>query len=300
MSTVEVALGRGRALGLLESTRPRQWVKNVLVLAAPAASGRLGNPDAVGRAVFAMSIFVVLAAATYLLNDSIDVGVDRCHPRKCHRPIAAGMVSVRSARTASAGLALVGLAGAAALGWRFALIASCYVVISTWYSLGLKHCAVVELFAVASGFVLRAVGGAEAVAVNASVWFVLTTSFGALFVVTGKRLSEALEFGADAVRVRVTTEAYPTAFLRFAFAVAAVATLVVYCLWAFQTTELVGSATLLFELSVVPVAAALLRYALIVELGRGSAPEEVFLSDRTLQILGLTWVVLFGLGTYLR
>jgi decaprenyl-phosphate phosphoribosyltransferase len=159
---------------------------------------------------------------------------------------------------------------------------------------------VIELFAVASGFVLRAIAGAEAVDVDASVWFVLAVSFAALFVVIGKRLSEALEFGDEAARQRATTEAYPSAFLRSSLAIAASASIVVYCLWAFEASNVVGSGILLIELSIVPVSAALLRYLLLVELGSGGAPEEVFLSDRSLQVLGVVWLLLFGLGVYLR
>ncbi|MDQ1426129.1 MAG: decaprenyl-phosphate phosphoribosyltransferase [Acidimicrobiaceae bacterium] len=293
-------IDRGTAIGLLESMRPRQWVKNGLVFAAPAASGILGSRSAILRSAYAAMLFIVVSSAMYLLNDLADIAADRLHPRKRLRPIAAGAVSGRAARATCLVLSLAGLAGATALGWRFLLVVGSYVVISTAYSLGLKRCAVVELLAVASGFVLRAIGGAEAVGVDASVWFVLTTSFAALFVVTGKRLSEALEFGADVVRVRATSEVYPAQFLRFALAVAASASIVVYCLWAFSASDLEGSAVVFFELSVVPVAAALLRYALLVELGHGGAPEDVFLSDRSLQVLGLIWIGLFGFGIYLR
>jgi len=280
--------------------RPRQWVKNALVFAAPAASGKLGNPAVIVRSVYAALLFVAVSAAMYMFNDAADVDVDRLHPRKRHRPVAAGEVSVRAARMTAFVLVAAGLVGATVLGWRFLVIVSSYVAISTAYSRGLKRVAVIELIAVASGFVLRAIAGAEAVAVNASVWFVLTTSFAALFVVTGKRLAEVLEFGDDAARLRATGEGYPSPFLRFTLGVAASATIVVYCLWAFAASNLDGSAVLLFELSVVPVAAALLRYALLVELGHGGAPEEVFLSDRTIQVLGLIWLGLFGSGLYLR
>jgi decaprenyl-phosphate phosphoribosyltransferase len=238
MTAVETTVARGTAVALLESMRPRQWVKNVLVFAAPAASGMLGNHTAIVRSAYAAMLFVVVSAAMYLLNDLADVDADRLHPRKRNRPLAAGVVSGRAAKTTCLVLSIVGLGGATELGWRFLLVIGSYVAISTWYSLGLKRCAVVELLAVASGFVLRAIGGAEAVRVDASVWFVLTTSFAALFVVTGKRLSEALEFGADATRVRVMSVVYPAQFLRFALGVAASASIVVYCLWAFSASDL--------------------------------------------------------------
>jgi decaprenyl-phosphate phosphoribosyltransferase len=154
------------------------------------------------------------------------------------------------------------------------------------------------LFAVALGFVLRAVAGAVAVDVAMSNWFLLCISFGSMFIVTGKRYAELLQFGDDAVHVRASLDAYNAAFLRFVIGVSASVTVVSYCLWAFEKADVTTVSWPMYQLSIVPVVTALLRYGLILETGRGGAPEEVFLSDRALQFVGAVWIALFALGLY--
>jgi decaprenyl-phosphate phosphoribosyltransferase len=280
------------------SARPKQWVKNLLVVAAPGAAGVITQRRVLERTVLAALLFVCVSSAVYLLNDVADQEVDRRHPRKQHRPIAAGLVPARLAQGVGVALMALGIGGAALLGWRVLVVMLTYAIVSVTYSLWLKQIAVIELFAVASGFVLRALAGAQAAQVRASVWFLLATSFAALFVVIGKRLSEAMEFGNRVNEQRAMNEVYPTNFLRFALGVAASACIVVYCLWAFDASKRAGQGAELFELSIVPVSAALMRYALLIELGQGGAPEEVLLRDRTPQLLGLVWIALFCVGVY--
>jgi decaprenyl-phosphate phosphoribosyltransferase len=130
-----------------------------------------------------------------------------------------------------------------------------------------------------------------------STWFLLTTSFGSLFIVAGKRYAELRELGEKG-SVRSTLEDYSLDFLRTVLSVSCGAALVSYCIWAFDTKELAGTTWPFYELSIVPMATALLRYTLIVEQGHGAAPEEIFAADRTLQVLGVLWVIVFGLGVY--
>ena len=133
-----------------------------------------------------------------------------------------------------------------------------------------------------------------------SKWFVLCTVFGSLFIVTGKRYAELRDIGDGAAAVRVTLGAYTRDYLRIVLAIACGAAMISYCLWAFETKELADTTLPFYELSIVPVLTALLRYLLVLENGGGAAPEEVFARDRVLQVMGLAWVVLFGLGVYLR
>ena len=151
---------------------------------------------------------------------------------------------------------------------------------------------------IASGFVLRAAAGAVAVDVPMSSWFVLCITFGALFIVTGKRFAESRELGADAHKLRATLGDYSEGYLRFVLALACGGALVSYCMWAFERRDIVNATNHFYELTIVPVLTAFLRYALILEQGRGAAPEEVFASDRVLQILGALWVIVFGLAVY--
>ncbi len=130
-----------------------------------------------------------------------------------------------------------------------------------------------------------------------SKWFSLTISFASLFIVTGKRYAELRDLGDDA-QTRSTLDDYSLGFLRIVLSVSCGAALVTYCIWAFDTREVAGSSWPFYELSIIPMATALLRYTLILEQGHGAAPEEIFAHDRTLQILGLIWIVVFSLGVY--
>ena len=287
--------------GLLRTARPKQWIKNVLVFAAPGAAGVLDDWPALGYTLLAFVSFCIAASGVYLWNDSLDVQADRLHPTKRFRPVAAGVVSVRTAQVAGTVAIIASLAVAAGTTrWKTVAVVAVYVALTITYSAWLKHVAVLDIVAIASGFVLRAAAGAAAVAVPMSQWFVLCTVFGSLFIVTGKRYAELRELGGGAAAVRTTLAEYSVGFLRIVLTVSLGAALVSYCQWAFETSETSQDDLPFYELSIVPMLTALLRYALVLEQGRGAAPEEVFASDRILQLLGLAWVVIYGLGVYLR
>jgi decaprenyl-phosphate phosphoribosyltransferase len=173
-----------------------------------------------------------------------------------------------------------------------------YIVLTVTYSWWWKHVAVVDLVVVALGFVLRAVGGGAAVDLPISDWFLITTSFASLFVVAGKRHADLAALGQGAAGTRALLDTYTLPFLRMVLAVSLGAAVVGYCLWAFESSETAGTSWPLFELSIVPMVTALLRYALLLDGGHGSAPEEVFAGDRPLQVLGLLWALLFLAGVY--
>ena len=285
----------------LREARPLQWTKNLLVFAAPGAAGVLDDWPALGDTLLAFVAFCLAASGVYFWNDSLDVEADRRHPTKRFRPIAAGVISVRTGQVVGSCLLAAGCALAGATGrWQTVGILATYVVTTIAYSVWLKHVAVVDLVVVASGFVLRAAAGAVAVDVEMSKWFVLCTIFGSLFIVSGKRYAELREMGSDAGDVRPTLAAYTPGYLRVVLTMSCGAAIISYCQWAFETKELSGSDLPFYELSILPMLTALLRYALVLEDGHGAAPEEVFANDRVLQLLGLTWLVLFGLGVYLR
>jgi decaprenyl-phosphate phosphoribosyltransferase len=150
---------------------------------------------------------------------------------------------------------------------------------------------------VAAGFVPRDAAGAVAVDVPMSRWFVLCITFGSLFIVVGKRYAELNEVGDDAA-IRATLEEYSVGYLRIMLSVSLAGVLISYCVWAFETSAAADSAWPLYELSIVPMLMALMRYLLVLEKGGGAAPEEVFASDRLLQLLGFGWVVVYGLAVY--
>jgi len=283
---------------LLRQARPRQWVKNLLVFAAPGAAGVLDQKSSLWATIVIFVAFCLASSGTYFWNDLLDAENDRNHPVKQHRPIASGAIPVGVGRLVGTLLLIAGIGLAATTRWQAAVVVAAYVVLTSLYSTVLKHIAVVDLVAVAAGFVLRAVAGAVATDVLMSKWFSLTISFASLFIVTGKRYAELRELGDDAARVRATLDDYTLGFLRIVLSVSVGATLVTYCMWAFEVREVSGSSWPFYELSIIPMVAAMLRYLLILEQGHGAAPEEIFTADRTLQILGLIWLVVFGLGVY--
>lgn len=284
---------------LLRACRPKQWTKNVLVFAAPGAAGVLDNGHSIIQVIGAFVALSMTASGTYLWNDVLDVEADRRHPTKSSRPIAAGDVSIGLARAVGTVLLVAGVSLAFVPDWRCGVAVAVYATLTLGYSTFFKHQPVLDLMAIASGFVLRAIAGAEAADVEMSNWFLLCVSFGALFIVTGKRYAEMREMGAGNSATRSTLSVYTPDFLRTVLSVNLTATAVTYCLWAFDTKELSGSSWPFYELSIVPMLAALFRYLLALDLGRGSAPEEIFLADRTLQAMGLVWALVFGLGVYI-
>jgi decaprenyl-phosphate phosphoribosyltransferase len=285
----------GLAGALLRTARPRQWPKNVLVFAAPAAAGALLEPAIAGTTAAAAGIFVVASAATYFINDAVDVAADRRHPTKRQRPVAAGLLSPRAALAIGIGLALLAPVLALPIGWRLAGVVAAYLTLTLAYSFWLKHQPVLDILAVAGGFVLRAVAGGIATGLTLSNWFLLVVLFGSLFLVTGKRLAEAQ--GGD-LSARATLEIYPREWLQQIATLALVGVVLTYATWALQYAgEARGSWPL--ASSVVPFLAVMLRYSLLVARGAGEEPEQLLTSDRFLLVAGLVWAALVGGGLYL-
>jgi len=283
---------------LVREARPKQWVKNVLVFAAPGALGVLDEAGPLGRAATVFVAFCLVSAGVYFWNDIRDVEHDRAHPKKKFRPIAAGEIPMPLARV----LGTVLIVGGPALAWSVRVeagwILALYAVIQLAYSAALKHVAVLDLAIVSSGFVLRAMAGAVATRTPMSNWFVLCITFGSFFIVAGKRFAELREMGEGAVSTRRSLAEYNTDYLRQILAVSCTATAVTYCMWALESAASIDETVPLHGLTIVPMVLALLRYMLVLERGGGGAPEEVFLGDRSIQFYGLVWVVVYGLAVY--
>ena len=286
------------ARGLVREARPKQWAKNVLLLAAPAAAGVLTHGAVLRDVVLAILAFCVTASGVYYLNDVNDVESDRQHPVKRLRPIAAGTVPLGPAVAVGIGLFVVGAVLALLVSWQLLVTLAVYVALTTSYSLRLKHVAVVDLVVVAAGFLVRAVAGGVAAKVPLSPLFLLVAAFGSLFMVAGKRHGEFMEMGADRASTRASLEAYSDAYLRYVWSIASAVTMVGYSLWAFQLSQGLAH-PIWYELSVAPFVVALLRYAYLVEGGQGGEPEELVLGDRQLQLFGVLWALLFVAGVYL-
>ena len=286
------------AAGIVRSLRPRQWAKNLLVFAAPVAASVIDERDALLRTIAAFVCFCAAASATYLLNDASDVEADRRHPTKRNRPIAAGIVPVGLARVLAVVLLAAAIAGAFVTAVDFGWVIIAYLALTTAYTYRLKAIPVLDIVAVAAGFVLRAIGGATATGVPISEWFFIVTSFGALFMVAGKREGETRDLAGDASNVRPALDAYTPTFLAYLRAVFSGGTLVAYCLWAFSSAESRPDGAFLFQLSIVPFAVAILRYALLLDQGRGAEPEKLIMSDRIVLGAGVVWAIIYASAVY--
>jgi decaprenyl-phosphate phosphoribosyltransferase len=268
----------------------RQWTKNLLVLGAPLAAGRILEPDVFEGVVVAFVLFCAAASSIYLLNDVRDVAEDRQHPTKRFRPIAAGEVSVRTAYLVALPLGAASLAGgflwSAPLGWTMLA----YLAAQLAYGYGLKDQAALDLAVVASGFVLRAVAGGTAAGILLSPWFLLVAAFGSLFMVAGKRYSEIRRLGAASL-TRRSLQKYSESYLRFIWTMAAGVTVVVYSLWALNGADASTDGLTWGPLSVAPFALGLIRYAAVIDHGNAESPEEIVLADRHLQAIGAVWLV---------
>jgi decaprenyl-phosphate phosphoribosyltransferase len=287
-----------RVPAFLRLARPKQWLKNVLVVAAPAAAGVLFEGTPAFRTAIAFVCFCLAASSTYYVNDAIDVEADRLHPSKRTRPVAAGEVAVNTAIVVGGALAVASILLSFAARWQLALVIGGYLALTFSYTVWLKHEPVLDLAAVASGFVLRAIAGGIAVGVSISPWFLIVAGAGSLFMVTGKRSAELRSLGTDATTHRRSLAGYSESFLGYVRAVATSVAILAYCLWAFEKSAAVGTPAW-FQLSIIPFALGILRYGLLLDQDEGDgAPEELVLSDRVLLVIGALWVVCFAVAVH--
>jgi decaprenyl-phosphate phosphoribosyltransferase len=282
-------------VGVVKAVRPRQWVKNVLVLAAPLAA--LGSAvhydyvDVLAKVVVAFLVFCLGASSVYLINDVRDVEADREHPTKRFRPIAAGTVPEWLAYVVAAALGVASLAVSWLLTPSLALVMAVYIGIQLAYCFGLKHQAVIDICIVSSAYLLRAIAGGVAAGIPLSQWFLLMMAFGSLFMVAGKRYAELQLAERTGAKIRKSLESYTSTYLRFVWTLSATAVVVCYGLWAFERDGYSGS---WFKVSMVPFTIAVLRYAVDVDGGLAGEPEDIALRDRALQLLALAWIGIVG------
>lgn len=281
------------AVGIIKALRPRQWIKNVLVVAAPLAT--LGGDvhydyrDLFFKVGVAFVAFSLAASSIYLVNDARDVEADRQHPTKRFRPIAAGVVSPKLAYTLAITLAAATLAISAAIAPSLALVIAVYLAIQLGYCFGLKHQAVLDICIVSSAYLMRAIAGGAATGIPLSQWFLLVMAFASLFMVAGKRYAELQLAERTGAKIRKSLESYTSTYLRFVWTMSATAVVVCYGLWAFERD---GHSASWFAVSMVPITIAILRYAVDVDGGLAGEPEDIVLEDRVLQVLGLAWIAI--------
>ncbi len=277
---------------LLRACRPRQWSKNLLVLAAPCAAGLLDRPGVAARVAGAFVVLCMVSSATYLVNDVRDREQDRLHPSKRRRPVAAGELAPRVALGVALVLALAGLALGTAIAPGLGVVALGYLLLTASYSLLWRGVVVADMLAIAGGFVLRPLAGSAATDIHLSRWFMIVTASGAVFLVAAKRYAELREVGSGPVRA--TLRRYSPRLLGATLLAAASVAGVAYISWAFTRPAHVAW----YALTIAPFILWLGRYAELVGEGAGQAPEELILRDRTLLALSLVWTALFLAAVY--
>jgi 4-hydroxybenzoate polyprenyltransferase len=271
--------------------RPRQWVKNLFVLAGLLFAQKLFTPRAV-LALAAFAIFCALSGAMYLLNDVADREKDRLHPRKRERPIASGRLSVPVAMVAALVLLVLALGAGVAISWTFAGVALAYAVLLTSYSVWLKHIVLVDVLAVAVGFVLRAVAGAVAIDVEISGWLLICTILLALFLALGKRRHEYLALGDEAGRHRPILAEYSAGLLDQMIAVVTASTVTAYALYTMSPETVAKFHTHLLPATLPFVLYGIFRYLyLLYRKQLGGNPSELFLNDGPLLLNTFLWFV---------
>jgi decaprenyl-phosphate phosphoribosyltransferase len=287
---------RASARAILATLRPRQWIKNVLVIAAAGAAGALGRDDVPIRVGLACAAFCLLAGGIYAINDVRDAPEDRLHPRKRQRPVAAGELDARLALLLGVALVVIGLAICALVRPLLGVVALGYVVLTVSYTVALRRVPILDIVAIAGGFVLRAVAGGVAAPVALSRWFVLVVTFAAVLVAAAKRQAELRRTERTGIAGRAVLAMYGAAHLRLIIAASGVLALFAYCMWAFELAAVHGVPWR--PLTIIPFAACLLRYGVLIRAGAGEAPEELLLSDRWLQVGAVAWLALFGLAVH--
>jgi 4-hydroxybenzoate polyprenyltransferase len=285
---------------LLRSLRPRQWSKNLIVFFGLVFSEQLLDPVAGAKAALAFAVFCALSGVVYLVNDIRDREADRMHPVKARRPIASGALAPQAAATAAAVIGAAALAAAFALTPAFGGVAVAYLLLLTVYSIWLKHMVILDVLAIAAGFVLRAYAGAVAISVEFSHWLLLLTLLSALFLALSKRRAELISLADDAAGHRRSLAEYSPYLLDQMIGVVTACTLLAYAFYTIddETVLKFGTDRLLWT---VPFPLyGIFRYLYLVHQREGGGdPSETLLTDRPIQVCVALWgaavlLILYG------
>lgn len=274
---------------LIKSMRPRQWSKNVFVLAAVVFDKKLLNPEAVGKSLAGMVLFCLLSSSVYLINDILDAEADRNHPQKRNRPIASGKLPVPVAAAAAIGIILVAIPLSFLLSSLFGWIASIYFLVNLAYSTRLKHIPLIDVLIIATGFVLRVAAGVSLIEVERfSPWLYVVTTLLALYIGFGKRRAELTLLQNDANNHRRVLDGYNLTLLDQLITIVSGTTIVAYSLYTFSAPNLPDNHSMM--LTIPFVIYGIFRYLYLIQVEQaGGAPEDIVLTDRPLQATILLW-----------
>lgn len=287
--------------GLLLSLRLRQWIKNFVIFAGLLFSGKYRELEPLGRVLLAFGFFCLLSGGCYLINDAMDAEKDRRHPLKRLRPVAAGAVPRWVALAVGLLLTGVGIAGCFLLGWWTAMLALGYFFLGTLYTVWLKEVVLLDVLAIAAGFVLRALAGAVAIPVPISPWLIVCTVQLALFLALAKRRCEMVSLGSNAGDHRGVLTEYSTALLDQLIAIVTSSTVIAYSLYTISDRTYHQLGTAYMPLTIPFVVYGVFRYLYLIHReSANSQAEAVLMTDRPLLLCvalwALTCMVLIGWG----
>lgn len=297
----------------IELVRPKQWIKNLFVLAPLIFSHSFLDPTKIGYSLIAFILFSFASSSVYIFNDIFDLEKDRAHPLKKNRPLARGAIQVKEAILSGFFLSVITLVLSAIFSFQFLAVILCYIVLNFLYSRWLKHIIIIDLFSVALGFVLRIIAGGIAIAIALSPWIIGAAFFIALFIISSKRFqeinvilsySEAMEKGESFDDARPVLGLYNKDFLRQIIFASLVLTIVVYVLYAFLEVK-----NPVFIVTILPVIYGLFRFLWLTEYGemRSDNPTDILFKDTPLGITVFIFIILVVLifysdaaGSYIR
>lgn len=288
-------------VSLLRTMRPKQWTKNVLfVFPAIVFDGKLTDPESLLRVIAATGLLILMSGTVYIINDIVDIEKDRQHPKKRFRPLPAGELSLSVARFSAVVLPFLAIVLSLLIDWRLSVVLLTYLLIQVLYSFMLKNIVILDVLTVTAGFLLRVVAGVVVISVeNFSPWLYACTGLLALFLVVGKRRQELVTLGETAQTTRPIFQQYNLPLLDDMLRMVTTSTLITYILYTIEV-ETVSIADINLALITVPfVLYGLWRYLYLIHVkGEGSAPDEVLLQDRPLQITMVLWAITFILLLY--
>ncbi len=292
--------------GLFLTMRPRQWTKNVIIYAGLVFDGQLFNVEALLRVTLSFALLCLSASTVYIINDLVDIERDKLHPKKKRRPLPSGTLSPRLAIAAAIIFPLFSLIVAWLISPLYALILLIYIVINILYSFRLKHIVIIDVLTITAGYVLRVAGGAVVITgVKFSPWLYAVIALLALFLAITKRRQELLALGEISGSTRPIFKEYNLALLDEMLRMVSTSTLVAYILYTIESPSVLLANTNLALITVPFVLYGLFRYMYLIYVrGEGSAPDEVLLKDRPLQLAIVLWglsfvVILYVLPTVL-
>ncbi len=284
---------------LFQSLRPKQWTKNVIVFAGLFFAEDIFVVEKILLAIVAFIAFSLVSSSGYLINDVVDRERDALHPKKKHRPIAAGKISQTTAVFTAVILLVATFSGSFAISKPFTFILATYLGLTFGYSFGLKHVIILDVLIIAAGFMLRAIGGTIIISENLSSWLIICTTFLALFLAINKRRSEFIALGQNAEKTRKTLKKYSIELLNQMINTVTSACLISYALYTLdgQTVEKFDTRYLILTLPFVIY--GLFRYLYIVDhKDIGETPELAILGDKPLILCVMLFVITGALVIY--